>query len=763
MNLLKINIPEHKINLKPDNSNELYANEKCEFKVELINLSNEFASFEIELYPKDSTIKPDGKWYSVEPEICSKIQPGDCTDFYIRILKAPIHAYNRTIELEIKAFSIEYQYLSTIKIITLDIKYPDDYFKIELPIKNITSYPGEKLDIPWIIYNFSQKPKDVALTIELTNPFQGGTNYSAWINSGENFRVVSVAGGQNKKDNFQIDISSDTSNAIEGLYTFYIQAQYDGQNYCSDEGELKILPYGTVEFECPKKVQSIPSKKLGRDIAQYELIFTNESNVKQTIVPVLEAGNQEIEWCNQSEVIKSLEEVPLKEPLSTSIKVRRKRHIFGKERKFVLQVIADVLYANSGQASEKIQTKPNSQVLQLKVKPIIPFGLQIALLLLGLVGLLLYSLLRQNKLEEIKVDGHINSVRFIKNNNNENIVVSGSSNQTISLWNTNHPEQRLIFRQGKPIRVIRERPGYNNQIVIALDTGKLEIWQVQPTSEPLGKPFANAGRAFALDFSDKNTLFSGHAGMVYQWNLSSEVPKAGRQLELDFAVFAISVINKTKEQQLLAVVGQYNQLLLWDWKNKKVYEINYYYDKKMLGVFKNQQVFGKNDYINSTFVTENKRYLATADNQGVITLWNIDAITKCIGSTKCTLKNNSNRNQEKNKNEEIKFYKIKSNENFMKKQWVGGDNNQSVRSIAMTNDAKHLISVGEDGRVKHWCNFNTDSILRPSEAESKKSDNSQTRLRSVDIKELEDNKILIATDAPNNQVKIHQVNKNDCQ
>lgn len=768
-NNLKINIPENNIIFKPNNSDELWAKDKCEFKVELINLSNEFASFEIELYPKDLTIKPDFKWYSVEPEICSKIQPGDCTDFYIRILKAPIHAYNRTIELEIKAFSVEHEYLFDTKIINLEIKDPDDYFNIELPIKNITSYPGEIVDIPWIIYNFSKNPKDVDLIIKLTNPFQSGKNYSAWINNEENFRIVSVAGGQNKKDKFQINIPSDASNAVEGLYIFSIEARYDeGQNFCSDEGTLNILPYGTVKFECPKPVQSIPSKKLGRNIAQYELLFTNQSNVKQTIIPeVLVAGNQEIEWCNKNEVVKSLEEIPLKEPSSTYIKVRRKQHIFGRERRFVLQVIADVLYANNGQASEKIQALPNSQVLQLKVKPVIPFWLQITLLL-GLLSSLIYFLLHLPKppKPEVKADGHINSVRFLKNNNKD-IVVSGSSNQTISLWenkeNKNGSEriqqQRLIFRRGKPIRVIRERPENNDQIVVALDTGELERWQIQPTSEQLGgKPFAKPGRAFALDFSDQDTLFSGHAGAVYQWqwknkNFINDIPTK-KELKVDFVVSAISVI---KEKKLLAVAGQFNQLLLWDWENNYIYKINYFDDitKENLKI---KPVFGKNDYINSAAFNNN--ILATADNQGFITLWNIDKdkITSCIKYLGSKLNNDDKNNQANNQANNPSC----QNPPIIK-QWIASDNHESIRSIQITEDAQNLVSVGEDGKIKLWCNISQGTkIERPP---SYKIDSFNTRLRSVSITNQTQNKneILIATDAPNNQVKIHEVNKNDCK
>lgn len=763
-NNLKINIPENNIIFKPNNSDELWVKDKCEFKVELINLSNEFASFEIELYPKDLTISPDVKWYSVEPEICSKIQPGDCTDFYIRILKAPIHAYNRTIELEIKVFSVEYEYLSTTKIINLDVKYPDDYFKIELPIKNITSYPGETIDIPWIIYNFSQNPKDVALTIKLTNPFQGDKNYSAWVNNEENFKMISVAGGQNKKDKFQLNIPLDTSHAVEGLYTFSIQSQYDRQNFCSDDGELNILPYGTVKFECPKPIQSIPSKKMQRNTAQYQLIFTNQSNVKQTIVPeVLVADNQEIEWCNRNEVIKSLEEVPLKEPSSTYIKLKRKQHIFGRERRFVLQVVADVLYANNGQASKKIQALPNSQVLQLKVKPVIPFWLQIALLL-GLLGSLLYLL--HFLLQPQKTDGHINSVRFIKNNNKD-IVVSGSSNQTISLWENqidDKPieEQRLIFRRGKPIRVIRERPGHDNQIVVALDTGELERWQIQPTSEQLGgKPFAKPGRAFALDFSDPNTLFSGHASAVYQWqwknkNFINDMP-IKKELKVDFVVSAISVI---KEKSLLAVAGQFNQLLLWDWENNYIYKINYFDDitKKNLKI---KPVFGKNDYINSTAFNNN--ILATADNQGFITLWDIDKnkITSCLKDLGSKVNNDDKNNQANN--EQANNPSCQNSPIIIKKQWIASDNHESIRSIQITENAKNLVSVGEDGKIKLWCN-----IIKGSKIERPPSyiiNNFNTRLRSVSItnKAQNKNQILIATDTPNNQVKIHEVNTSDCK
>jgi hypothetical protein len=753
---LELRIPKPNITVIPDNSAEFKVEGKCELEVELTNLSNEFASFEIELYPKDGVINSDAKWYSVEPAICSKIQPGDRTNFSINITHAPIHAYNRKVELVVKVLALEYENLFATEVVCLTINYPHEYVNIELLAKNLKAYPNEIIDIPFIISNCSPNRKNVTVTLEITNLSQTEQKYSDWFQNQENRKEILINGGSNQKDKFKLILPKPGLNTFSDIYSLTIKAEYESQNSCSDTDTIEILPSGEVKFACPKPYQKIPSTLIGwfggkgYNTTEYQLEFTNNSNIIQTInLELLNCANQGIKRIDTEEVIKSLENVGLEKIQNVPIVIRKNRRLIGRERRFTIQIAANLF--NHRQLSENIQTLPNSQILELNVKPIIPFWLQILLLAFASIGsLLLWSMLQA----PAKSDGHINSVRFLKDDkNNTDIAVSGSSNQTISSWEksksfwTNETQQKdekegKIPNTGKPIRVIRERPEYNNQIIVGLDSGDMETWQVSPTKR-LGKSFGATGdRVFALDFKDKDTLFSGHgSGTVRQWDLKN-TSKPIKTLVVDNAISAVAVIDSS----LLAVAGQYNQLVLWDWQKNNVYEINYDYININSA---SKPVFSKNDYINSLGGIKNT--LATADNQGFITLWkiNTDQIRNCIKSSTCVKQPNT-------KDKLNSFYQLKAANSLITKQWVAGQN-QSIRSIALTKDTKGLFTVGESGRVQLWC---TNKSAENLPKEIYKFDN---RLRSVAIKEKQNGDILIASDAPENRVKIHEVTNNDCQ
>lgn len=259
-------------------------------------------------------------------------------------------------------------------------------------------------------------------------------------------------------------------------------------------------------------------------------------------------------------------------------------------------------------------------------------------------------------------------------------------------------------------------------------------------------------------------MFSGHgSGTVRQWNLK-DTSKPIKTLVVDYSVSAVAVIKSSLPSlpSLLAVAGQYNQLVLWDWQKNTAYHINYHYDPKRIGEPKFQSVFSRNDYINSLAI--NRNTLATADNQGFITLWDItklyNSIDNCKKETKKQPKEKlicipiKNVKEEKNKKDRNIFYALQNDNSQITNQWVAGQN-QSIRSIALSKDTKSLFSVGEDGQVKIWCTSNPiEKTLEIAKFNS--------RLRTVDIKE-ENDKIIIASDAPENRVKIYEVNNNDCQ
>ena len=153
-------------------------------------------------------------------------------------------------------------------------------------------------------------------------------------------------------------------------------------------------------------------------------------------------------------------------------------------RHLLLDVIPSLSNPYSNKVSESIQVKPHTQRLELHVRPIVPFWLQ---LLIGLLGVLWLLGLRY------LIPHHtapVNSVRLL---GNAATVVSGSSDQTVQRWQvhdrpwtidlTRLEHQLQIGNTGKPIRVIREIPANNNQIAAGLDDGEIQLWQVAPPKQ----------------------------------------------------------------------------------------------------------------------------------------------------------------------------------------------------------------------------------------------------------------------------------------
>ena len=253
---------------------------------------------------------------------------------------------------------------------------------------------------------------------------------------------------------------------------------------------------------------------------------------------------------------------------------------------------------------------------------------------------------------------------------------------------------------------------------------------------------------------DSKFLFSGHgSSTVYQWDLENKQKTPVNQIALlNTAISSLAVSNKVDQPPLVAIAGQFNRFVLWDFDKQTAYEVNYRWDEHFVGRLPFAPVFSQYDYINSLAIANDSPLLATADNRGYISLWNMDKLYRCTQDATLLLGNDRRGNT---------FKQAQCNDALIN-QWQGGKDHQPIRAIALTDDGCYLASAGNDGRVLLWTlNGTSGSSPDPMTV----AVYPQAKLRSIDIQKPAPNYVLIASDAPQNQVRLYykQVNSHDCR
>lgn len=755
-------LTKQRLQLIPNSSSNFTADVKrsnCDFDLKVVNASEQFASFQVELIANGTDPDSRTKWYSVEPKVCAKKPPGDTTQFHIVITKAPIPTYDVTIPILVRVFSVEYESISDSQTIELAIKKPDSPLKVYLPIKDLKVYPGDRLDIPVIVYNLSPKFTQVTLMLEELDP--------SWFIQQQIAKTVQLEGGTSQEVIFQCSPPKDTQTESR-VYEFSVKAEAQPSNSTRFFGRVEVLPYGVVEFYCPEPSLTIPRSKSfapqKTEAAEYQFQFTNLSNVKHQIaLQLIQVGQP------SPAPTSSLLELEPGASIITTRTIQPSRPWLGWGRQLRFEAVPTLTNIHSGEPSDPIYVDPNVQTLDLEVRPRIPLWLQLLTVLLGLLSVGLLWWLTPPRARH---RAPVNSVRIM---NDETTVVSGSSDRTVLRWDVN-PIQWIIdhhrlsyrgpiARTNRAVRVIREMPKREGQIAVGMENGEIQLWQVSSTQEQLSDSiYKQNDRVFDLDFTpDSRNLFSAHgSGLVRRWNLdflnsgTSPSNEPAQQYDFRGAVSALSVIDLEPGRFLVAIVGQYNKFALWDWQLQRVYEVNYgwnFTNDSETSTNPIAPVNGKSSYINTLSVAKNFPLLAMADNHGYITLWSTKNLKQCMTAPSTRFQSED----EFGKNHWNSFIQIRCGKAQIDR-WQAGRNGQSIRSIALSEDGCYLASVGDDGQVLLW-------LLKDLERRSDDSPNfillerfAGTPLRAVDIEHAAKDYVLVATDAPKNQVRLYRQN-----
>jgi WD40 repeat protein len=773
-NFVKAIVSKKQLTLIPDiasDSADETANGENEFDITVVNESKEFTSFQIELSTPGADANSNLKWYTLDPEVCVKKPPGASTKFHVVITKSPIQVYDTTIDLTLKVFSVEFASIFTSQKLKLTIQKARKPLKIYLITKELKVYPGNLVEIPVIAYNLSQKFANVKVSISGLNP--------EWMTQGT-VKNLQIDASDSEKTSFwcQPPINAET---LSQKYDFTIEAHADYSSHTPHErGILEILPQGTVEFICSNKLQVIPTKK-GKGsskklkFATYELLFENKSNLPQQVnIQISEKDQKQCDLVIPDGVILAPGET---KPMY--LVAKKQRSLLGFKKRLLFEVSPILANPDTAKVSNEILPHPSSQVLELQIWPIVPFLLQAVGLLLLLLLLWLLKYLNPR----IYHEGPVNSVRLI---GIAGTVISGSSDQTIRRWqvdnsllqNSNRLKHEDVINikkeTQKGVRVIRQRPEPDYIIAAGLESGEIQLWDVllKRRMARVYEPDRKTDRVFDLEFTQNSYyLFSAHgSGEIRRWdvqkiNQNAKIHRPISKAKVNFTISTLGISESlNKPGSLVVVAGRFNKLALWDWVNTRIYNLEYdWLDWKQNNEF--VPIIGQHHYITGLAIAEAnkdtaktddaKNFLVTADNQGYITLWNMDIIRQCIIDNQSNL----NREDEKmaGKDGFGNTFQTLECSNAKLAQWRNGDANhrvQPVRSVAITQNGCYIVSGGDDGRVMLW---SSDEIMRSPKYQTGKiiAQFPDITLNSVDIKAINDY-LLITTGDDNNRVRLYR-------
>jgi WD domain, G-beta repeat len=698
----------------------LQPNTPALLKIEVVNQSDRFASFQVELTAAGKN-DAAAHWYTLSPEVSSKKPSGDRTEFWVKITDSPIPGFNGLINLTVRVFSLELR-TEERQVLRLMVEQAVGMpLQVKLIHSAIATLPGEIVEIPVEVQNCS--PHSVNIPISLIGQ-------PDWLTNGET-QTVALLPQQTAPVIITCQVPPD---APAHSYPFRVEATAPNGLVASDRANLTVQPIGTLQITCPHPEQRIPQKRAwlpGKQMgsASYDLQVVNHTNQPQTVdINWLEPDANAPHHRCQLAIDPLQTQLPVEDSTELSLIATVRRPWLGLPKILPLQL--NVVLPDSDRPCEFNRERvgdDDEQWLILKVFPRIPRWLQALLILLLTMGLgwLSHRLLQGQHHESI-----VNSVQL---NGLADQVISGSNDQTVRRWQVQG--DRVVpmgspLRFEKAVRRVQFRPLQNNILAAGLENGEIQLWNLLSKPDRPLHIYSNQpdDRVLALRFTnDAQSLFSGHgSGRVLQWALNNTAPDAAplRQHAFDFAVYDLALVGA--DQQTLAIAGRYNQLVLWHWTtgNKpdehRIQTIDY-------------PIGGQDDYITSLAVADQSPWLmATGDTQGRLTLWDL---RPCIDGTDVCKRLD---------------------------QWNNGHQGKPVRSVAISPNACYLASTGEDGRVMLWSLASTGKRDGMAIA-GKVAFQNQTALNSVDV-QTNQSDVLVISGSQDHQVRLHRFPQpTDCQ
>lgn len=713
VSLINTNVSAKVLNFKPGGL-------PASFEVSVVNESNQFASFELQIIAAGSSSNWSDNWYSISPAVSAKKPPGDITNFRVNITDTPIPGFVGKMNIIVRIFSLELG--EDRKLVRLIVEEGTGVvpLNVDLPIREFSAQPETLIEIPVRVTNSSQTSAHVSLKFCGVEP--------QWLLDGTE-RLLQIAPGEKAEASFLCQLP-DPKRVDSKVYPFTIEATYKNSlPSISPPGLIKVLPGGFLDFQCLPEKQHIPASRrwlpqLRTNSTTYLIECQNASNLSEQVHIEMRKGEEEQKQCFW-EILPEVIEIKPGKIEQFEILVSKRRRWFGLAEKLSFIVKAVV-------SDQRVNVNNENQFLKLTIHPVLHPWLQLILLILLLGLLWAVSWLNPNN----PFFGHQRPVNSVQFNGVGGKAISGSQDQGIIRWHVpgfanpliNQHDIRLAKDAGKSVRVVRYKPVDNDVVAAGLENGEIQIWNVIGGTGGTKKPKATLSlnkddRIFGLEFSQSSrSLFSGHgSGLVLQWDINDvllrsatsdklNIPfnKPSKSHQVNFAISDLALIGQ--QRQNLLIGGRYNNLVMLNRAQGSLIPIKY------------NPPGSQNDYITSLDSAEHRpNRLVSSDTNGQITVWNMES---CV----------------KNNNGECEVID----------RWSNGHGGQAVRSVSISNDGCYIASGGDDNRVMLW----------PLTTAGKRADmngrvvrSASQKFNSVDIKVV-NQRIMIISGNDDTQVRV---------
>lgn len=710
------------------------------FDVIVNNDSDSLTDFRIDLEAAGGNRNTWEKWYSKEPEVSSAIPSRGSTRFKIVIFDTPITGFVGTANLTVKVSSLK---LGQERRLLLRLNIQSDNqpnaISLQLPVKQFHVDASNHVDIPVLVSNLGQKSTEITLSFVVDE---------RWLIRNSQQRFFLDAGCQQEAI-FKCQAPS-ANKAPSENYLFKVEATGSNSYPSNVEGNIEISPFGFVEFDIPNPQKIIPSQRQWlpnpkSNTASFELNFKNISNLIQQIN--IQLQGKDASKCSYQQIPENAN-LDVGKTNQITLDIKTKRHWVGIRKKLQLEAKAELSNQRLGSTTE-----PATKTLELKVLPIIPLWLQLAVLAL-IVGIL--SLLKSDPIM------HTASVNSVDLNGAGNMAISGSNDCTLRRWevrsnklkpeilttdnNTkacgnNHQRKGLLSLFDIGAKVVSFIPKDNNIVAVGLDKGLIQLRNVNSGKE-ISRLQDSGGddQIFDLEFTpDSDFLFSGHgSGKVRFWSVKSpnaqqlrepkQILNLSEKLNRIFKIKALKFIRTPTNPGTLVIAGNDSTFILLPWNPNQL-------QTELREIYVQQKNDESND-IRALAALTSQNILATADSAGYITTWNLDECLKQLSI-------NSTQKQQINQLNCSPLDQWKASE-------VGG-----INSLEFSENGRLLVSGGGDGRVMLW---KLDDNYKLDETEKAKNIYENPKaINSIDLGTNSQDDLMILIGGEDKQVKIHRV------
>ncbi|GAA6622556.1 hypothetical protein [Scytonema sp. NUACC26] len=685
------------------------------FDVTVINGSDRFAAFQMEVIAAGASRSSGSQWYRLSPEVAAAKPPGSSTQFTVEIFDTPLPAFTGTINLSVRIFSPQLREERKLVLrLTILPGSASTLLILELPVRRFQVYPRNSVDIVARVRNMSPHSVETLLRLDGISP--------SWLTNSAERRLLLEPGAQIETTFPCQPPSADRSPSED--YPFTVQAiSRDGASTQAD-GVLEVLPVGFVGFTAEPQQQTIPNhSKWWRlpdrksNSTSFQLLFKNSTNLRQQV----EIQLQGRDW--RKVTYKSVPEnadLTLGEVTKVLLYISTKRPWIGFPK--TLRLEAKALLSDGRLGS----TDPTTQSLDVKVLPIIPLWLLLSLL--AILAALLALLLMPAPI------GHTDIVNSVSFSGDSFSVVSGSDDCTIRIWSVDDdrlnpkgmaaspiavtcdgkaPSARgLLAVIGQAVRTLRFMPKDNDRIAAGLESGEIQFWNVRTREKENTLRDPNdmtSDRVFTLVFTENSlNLFSAHgSGKVRLWKRSGpgtnfesnpQVIDLGKDIKYPIRSLALS-----EDETILATVGDFKRVMLMNPSSPET-TLRQLSGSKLVG--------GDGDYVWNAAFAPGSHILATSDSDGFISIWDLD---------NCTVNNATPDGQQTFIQQQCQ----------LRDRWRASQ--ISVRGLNFYLDGSKLVSAGDDGKIIIWPLKSDKTLDRAQAANGQLAARNDIKINTLDL------------------------------